>query len=67
MYSGWFLVYAGVVLGTGSVWGVLLAPALAAAVAEEARAEERRLLARVPDEYAAYRARVPRFVGRPGR
>jgi protein-S-isoprenylcysteine O-methyltransferase Ste14 len=43
--------------------GVALTPALAALVALEARAEERTILASVPDEYAAYRTRVPRFVG----
>ncbi len=63
MYVGWAFVYAGTVLGARSTWGVLLAPALAALLDLEARAEERRLLTRFPDAYADYRSRVPRFLG----
>ena len=63
MYVGWTLVYAGVVLGGRSTWGVLLTPLLATLVVVEANAEERRMLARFPVEYAEYQARVPRFVG----
>ena len=63
MYVGWAFVYAGTVLGARSTWGVLLAPALAALVDLEARAEERQLLTLFPDAYADYRSRVPRFLG----
>jgi protein-S-isoprenylcysteine O-methyltransferase Ste14 len=64
MYVGWSMAVLGVALGTRSAW--LLAAWLIAVTSldREVDAEESRLLDRFGARYAAYRERVPRYLGR---
>ncbi|GAA3276734.1 isoprenylcysteine carboxylmethyltransferase family protein [Dactylosporangium vinaceum] len=63
MYAGLAVVYTGVALLIGSWWPLILLPlALTAVQLIAIRPEERYLATRFPTEYAAYRARVRRWL-----
>ncbi|MCE2901443.1 MAG: methyltransferase family protein [Gemmatimonas sp.] len=63
MYVGMTVFYAGMVLLLRSVWAVVFLPVvLGLLVRFVIRREERHLTQRFPEEYAAYCARVPRWL-----
>lgn len=63
MYVGMTVFYVGMVLLLRSVWALPLLPVvLAALVHFVIRREERHLTQKFPDAYAAYCARVPRWI-----
>jgi protein-S-isoprenylcysteine O-methyltransferase Ste14 len=64
MYVGWSTAVLGVALGTRSAWLVAAWLVAVTSLDREVDAEESRLLDRFGAEYAAYRERVPRYLGR---
>jgi protein-S-isoprenylcysteine O-methyltransferase Ste14 len=63
IYVGNLMILVGVGLLAGSLWHVVLAPALAFAIGHFAiRREEAHLAARFPHEWAEYTARVRRWI-----
>jgi protein-S-isoprenylcysteine O-methyltransferase Ste14 len=63
MYAGMTVLYGGMVLLLRSVWALALLPVvLTALVRFVIRREERHLAQKFPDAYAAYCARVPRWL-----
>ena len=63
MYAGLTIAYLGGVLLTGVLWVLLLLPmVLTLLVTQVIRREERHLRERFPEEYAAYCARVGRWI-----
>lgn len=63
MYLGMTVFYGGMVLLLHSVWALALLPlVLAALLRFVIRREERHLAQKFPDAYAAYCARVPRWL-----
>lgn len=63
MYVGMTVAYLGLALATGSVWPLLLLPAvLALLVRFVIQREERHLMAKFPAEYGAYCADVGRWL-----
>jgi protein-S-isoprenylcysteine O-methyltransferase Ste14 len=63
IYVGNLMILVGVGLLAGSLWHVVLAPALAFAIGHFAiRREEAHLAARFPGEWAEYTARVRRWI-----
>ena len=65
MYLGWGLLHLGSALVTGSGWLLAAVPPAILAVHHGVLGEERRLEQRFGDEFARYRAAVPRY--RPSR
>ncbi len=62
-YIGQLLVYAGAALVTNKVWPIAVLPGVLAAIDRGVvRREERYLAAKFGAEYAAYTARVPRWL-----
>ncbi len=66
-YAGYVLVLAGAALARRSVPGLALAGAAAAVFASWVPVEERHLRRALGDEYLAYKAGTPRWLGRPRR
>jgi protein-S-isoprenylcysteine O-methyltransferase Ste14 len=66
MYLGWALLHLGSALVAGSGWLLAAVPPAAWAAHREVLREERRLEARFGDEFARYRAAVPRYLQRGG-
>lgn len=62
MYVAWTLAFVGVGLAVNTAWPVILSAPLAALIHRETRAEEERLEAIFGTEYAAYQARVHRYL-----
>jgi protein-S-isoprenylcysteine O-methyltransferase Ste14 len=62
MYLAWTLAYAGVALVAGSVWPLLLLPAVMVATHVSVVREERALERRFGPAYAAYKASVRRYL-----
>jgi protein-S-isoprenylcysteine O-methyltransferase Ste14 len=63
MYLGMTVFYCGMVLLSRSVWALALLPAVLVALMRFViRREERHLTQKFPDAYAAYCARVPRWL-----
>lgn len=63
MYVGMAVWYVGALLVIGSWWALVWLPAVLLVIRTQVIArEERHLLARYPAEYAAYCARVPRWL-----
>jgi protein-S-isoprenylcysteine O-methyltransferase Ste14 len=66
IYAGLLLAGAGVAVLRRRPEPLVAWAALAAVLDRKTRREEERLLARFGPDYAAYRSRVPRFLGRTG-
>ena len=62
MYLGWGLLHLGSALLTGSGWLLASAPPAMMAVHHAVLGEERRLEQQFGDEFARYRAAVPRYL-----
>ncbi len=62
MYLGWGLLHLGSALLTGSGWLLAAVPPAILAVHHGVLGEERRLEQRFGDEFARYRAAVPRYL-----
>jgi protein-S-isoprenylcysteine O-methyltransferase Ste14 len=62
MYAAWTAIYLGVALVVRSGWLLRLTPLLAGLIHREAQREEQWLTESFGAEYAAYRARVHRYV-----
>lgn len=67
LYTGLLVASVGAVLLRGRASTLLAAVGLAAVLHVKAVEEDRQLAVRFGEEYAAYRGRVPRLVGLPGR
>ena len=65
LYAGLLVASAGTLLLRGRLSTVLAAAGLGAVLHVKAREEEQALVERFGEEYEAYRARVPRLLGRP--
>ncbi|WP_157001022.1 methyltransferase family protein [Agromyces laixinhei] len=64
MYVGWWLIHLGAGLLRASAWVTATLPAAVLAEHGGVLAEERALEREFGDEYARYRERVPRYIGR---
>jgi protein-S-isoprenylcysteine O-methyltransferase Ste14 len=64
MYLGWALLHVGAGLARGSGWIVAAYPAVAWPMHREVLREERELGENFGDEFARYRAAVPRYIRR---
>lgn len=64
MYLAWALIHLGVGVGIGSAWTVVTLPAAVASIDREIAREERWLAQRFGEEFADYRAVVPRYLPR---
>ena len=62
MYAGWALLHLGVGLIRGSTWVLGAFPTAAWLVHRHVLREERELGEAFPDEFAHYRAAVPRYL-----
>lgn len=65
MYLGWAALHAGAGLVSGSGWILAGLPAASLALHAFVRREEAALAAAFGEDYAAYRAAVPRYLPRP--
>ena len=63
MYAGWALLHLGAGVAAGSGWILAALPAAAGLVHWQVRCEEQDLGADFGDEFARYRAAVPRYLG----
>jgi protein-S-isoprenylcysteine O-methyltransferase Ste14 len=64
MCLAWALIHLGVGVGIGSAWTVVTLPAAVVRIDREIAREERWLAVRFGEEFAEYRAAVPRYLPR---
>ena len=62
MYVGWALLHLGLGVTVGSAWTLLTVPAAVTWTHRDVTREERALAEQFGEEYAAYRATVPRYL-----